>query len=70
MTVHEDGEVEFATGKFALDDVNGVADSSTFSGLLGDKLVSDHLIGEYLGLFRSVCKSIGCRKCCMWATHE
>lgn len=44
--VHEDGEVELATGELALDDVDGVAETTCGSGLLGDELVADHLVGE------------------------
>jgi hypothetical protein len=48
--VHEDGEVELAARKLALDDEDGVAETSSGSGLLGDELVADHLVGEDGGL--------------------
>jgi hypothetical protein len=48
--VHEDGQVELAAGEFALDDVDGVAETTRGSGLLGDELVADHLVGEDRGL--------------------
>ena len=44
--VHEDGEVELSARKLALDDVDGVAETTCGSGLLGDELVADHLVGE------------------------
>lgn len=44
--VHEDGEVEFSAGELALYDVDGVAEPAGGSGLLGDELVADHLVGE------------------------
>jgi hypothetical protein len=44
--VHEDGEVELAAGELALDDVDGVAETTSGSGLLGDELVADHLVGQ------------------------
>lgn len=49
-TVHEDGEVELAAGELALADVDGVAETALSTGLLGDELVTDHLLGEHLGL--------------------
>ena len=53
-TVHEDSEVELATGELALADVDGVAETALGAGLLGDELVADHLLGEHLGLGRGV----------------
>lgn len=44
--VHEDGEVELSARKLALDDEDGVAETTCGSGLLGDELVADHLLGE------------------------
>ena len=52
-TVHEDGEVEFATSELALTDQDGVARTTTGTGLLGNELVADHLLGEHLGLGRT-----------------
>ena len=44
--VHEDSEVEFSAGKLALDDVDGIAEPTSGSGLLGDELMANHLVGE------------------------
>ena len=44
--VHEDGEVELSARELALDNVDGVAETTCGSGLLGDELVADHLVGE------------------------
>ena len=44
--VHEDGEVELAAGELALDNVDGVAETTCGSGLLGDELVTDHLVSK------------------------
>lgn len=52
-TVHEDGKVEFATSELALDNVYGVARAASSTSLLGDELVSDHLVGEHLGFGRT-----------------
>ena len=52
-TVHEDGKVELATGELALANVDGVTDTAGSTGLLGDELVTDHLVGENLGLGRA-----------------
>jgi hypothetical protein len=52
--VHEDGEVELAARKLAVDNVDGVAETTCGSGLLGDELVADHLVGEDGGLARRV----------------
>jgi hypothetical protein len=49
LTVHENGKVEFATGELALDNVDGVAETASGTGLLCDQFVSDHLVGEHLG---------------------
>jgi hypothetical protein len=48
--VHENGEVELAARKFAVDNVDSVAETTCGSGLLGDELVADHLVGEDGGL--------------------
>lgn len=53
-TVHEDGEVELAAGELALANVDGVAETASGTGLLGDELVADHLLGKDLGLGRAV----------------
>ncbi|PQE24070.1 hypothetical protein CJF31_00002271 [Rutstroemia sp. NJR-2017a BVV2] len=53
-TVHQNSQVELATSELALTDVYGVADTSASTGLLGDELVSDHLVGEHLGFGRGV----------------
>ena len=53
-SVHENGQVELSPCELALDDVNRVADASAFAGLLGDELVTNHLVGEDLGLLGTV----------------
>jgi hypothetical protein len=45
-TVHENGEVELAAGELALDNVDAVANATTLASLLGDELVTDHLVGK------------------------
>lgn len=47
--VHEDGEVEFAAGELAFDDVDGVAGTAGGTGLFRDELVADHFFGESAG---------------------
>jgi len=49
-TVHEDSEVELATSELALADVDGAAETASSASLLGDQLVTDHLLSEHLGL--------------------
>lgn len=49
-TIHEDGEIELAAGKLALANVNSAAEAAVGAGLLGDELVTNHLLGEHLGL--------------------
>lgn len=49
-SVHEDGKVELAAGELALDEVDRVTDAALLARLLGDELVSDHLVGEDAGL--------------------
>ena len=49
-TVHENGQVELAASELALANVDGVTGATSGTGLLGDKLLSDHLVGEHLGL--------------------
>lgn len=49
-SVHENGEVELSSGKLALDNVDGVADTAALASLLGDELVTNHLVGEDLSL--------------------
>lgn len=53
-SVHEDGQVELATGELALADVDGVAEAASRTSLLGHELMADHLVGEHLGLGRRV----------------
>ena len=48
--VHEHGEVEFTSGVFPLADVDGAAETATGACLLGDELVADHLVGEFLDI--------------------
>lgn len=53
-TVHEDGEVELATGELALADVDGAAETAISASLLGDEVVANHLLGEKTSLVRRV----------------
>lgn len=58
-TVHENGEVELATGEFALNEHDGVANTAFLARLLGDEFVADHLVGEHFGFGRAMIR----RKC-------
>lgn len=53
-TVHQDGEVELATGKLALANVDGAAQTAASTSLLGDELVANHLLSKHLGLVGGV----------------
>lgn len=48
-TVHQDSQVELATSKLALANVDRVAKTAASAGLLGDELVANHLVSEHLG---------------------
>lgn len=50
LTIHKDGQVELATSKLALADVDRVAETAASTRLLGDEVVADHLLGKHLGL--------------------
>lgn len=44
--VHKNSEVELSAGELALDNEDGVAETASGSGLLGDQLVTNHLVCE------------------------
>ena len=56
--VHEDGKVELSARELALDNEDGVAETTCGSGLLGDELVADHLVGEDGGFAGTVLRSV------------
>ena len=71
--VHEDREVELAAGELALDNVDGVANATTLASLLGDELVTDHLVGKDASLARTVLGLASCASflgLMLYATHE
>lgn len=69
-TVHEDGEVELATGELALADQDGVARAASGAGLLGDEVLADHLAGEHLGLGRTKKEKPGVNKSIRFPSHN
>lgn len=53
-TIHENSKIELATRKLAFTDVDRVAETALGASLLGDELVTNHLLGKHLGLVRRV----------------